>query len=116
MPSPANPDPMIAIRTSRTARARVGAGAGEVSGVPTARAARLGLGSHAQPATTALSSAQFGRLPPDPAIRGAPMARTRTPLAGQNVLITGAARGLGAALARKAATRGARVALVGLEP
>jgi NAD(P)-dependent dehydrogenase (short-subunit alcohol dehydrogenase family) len=44
------------------------------------------------------------------------MARTRTSLAGRNVLITGAARGIGAALARKAAARGARVALVGLEP
>jgi len=44
------------------------------------------------------------------------MARTRTSLAGQNLLITGAARGIGAALARKAAARGARVALVGLEP
>jgi NAD(P)-dependent dehydrogenase (short-subunit alcohol dehydrogenase family) len=44
------------------------------------------------------------------------MARTRTSLAGQTVLITGAARGIGAALARKAADRGARVALVGLEP
>jgi NAD(P)-dependent dehydrogenase (short-subunit alcohol dehydrogenase family) len=44
------------------------------------------------------------------------MARTRTSLAGQTVLITGAARGIGAALARKAAARGARVALVGLEP
>jgi NAD(P)-dependent dehydrogenase (short-subunit alcohol dehydrogenase family) len=43
------------------------------------------------------------------------MARSRTPLAGRSVLITGAARGIGAALARKAA-RGARVALVGLEP
>jgi NAD(P)-dependent dehydrogenase (short-subunit alcohol dehydrogenase family) len=32
------------------------------------------------------------------------------------VLITGAARGIGAELARKAAGRGARVALVGLEP
>jgi NAD(P)-dependent dehydrogenase (short-subunit alcohol dehydrogenase family) len=48
---------------------------------------------------------------------GAPMARRpRTSLAGQSVLITGAARGIGAALARKAAARGARVALVGLEP
>jgi NAD(P)-dependent dehydrogenase (short-subunit alcohol dehydrogenase family) len=37
-------------------------------------------------------------------------------LAGQAVLITGAARGIGAELARKAAARGARVALVGLEP
>ncbi|MGY1835488.1 SDR family oxidoreductase [Blastococcus sp. SYSU DS0510] len=42
--------------------------------------------------------------------------RHRTPLAGKSVLITGAARGIGAALARKAAARGARVALVGLEP
>ncbi len=44
--------------------------------------------------------------------------RTRpTPsLAGRSVLITGAARGIGAELARKAAARGARVALVGLEP
>ncbi|RBY95572.1 short-chain dehydrogenase [Blastococcus sp. TF02-8] len=42
--------------------------------------------------------------------------RTRTPLTGKSVLITGAARGIGAALARKAAARGARVALVGLEP
>jgi NAD(P)-dependent dehydrogenase (short-subunit alcohol dehydrogenase family) len=42
--------------------------------------------------------------------------RTRTPLTGKTVLITGAARGIGAALARKAAARGARVALAGLEP
>jgi NAD(P)-dependent dehydrogenase (short-subunit alcohol dehydrogenase family) len=42
--------------------------------------------------------------------------RPRTSLAGKSVLITGAARGIGAALARKAAARGARVALVGLEP
>jgi NAD(P)-dependent dehydrogenase (short-subunit alcohol dehydrogenase family) len=42
--------------------------------------------------------------------------RTRTSLAGKSVLITGAARGIGAELARKAAARGARVALVGLEP
>ena len=44
---------------------------------------------------------------------------SRTPrrsLAGQSVLITGAARGIGAALARKAAARGAHVAVVGLEP
>ncbi|WP_022928083.1 SDR family NAD(P)-dependent oxidoreductase [Patulibacter americanus] len=43
----------------------------------------------------------------------------RTPslrdLAGRRVLITGAARGIGAALARDLAGRGARVALVGLE-
>jgi NAD(P)-dependent dehydrogenase (short-subunit alcohol dehydrogenase family) len=42
--------------------------------------------------------------------------RTRTDLAGRSVLITGAARGIGAALARKAAARGARISLVGLEP
>jgi NAD(P)-dependent dehydrogenase (short-subunit alcohol dehydrogenase family) len=42
--------------------------------------------------------------------------RSRTPLAGRAVLITGAARGIGAELARKAAARGARVSLVGLEP
>ncbi|MGP4112173.1 SDR family oxidoreductase [Streptomyces sp. 4N509B] len=37
-------------------------------------------------------------------------------LAGQVAVVTGAARGLGAALARELALRGARVALVGLEP
>ena len=42
--------------------------------------------------------------------------RPRTSLAGKAVLITGAARGIGAELARRAAARGARVALVGLEP
>ena len=42
--------------------------------------------------------------------------RSRTPLAGRSVLVTGAARGIGAELARRAAARGARVALVGLEP
>jgi NAD(P)-dependent dehydrogenase (short-subunit alcohol dehydrogenase family) len=36
-------------------------------------------------------------------------------LAGQRILITGAARGIGAALAEKLATHGARLALVGLE-
>ena len=43
------------------------------------------------------------------------MAR-RTSLAGKVVLITGAARGIGAQTARVAAARGARVALAGLEP
>lgn len=38
------------------------------------------------------------------------------PLAGRRVLITGAARGIGAALARRLYDRGARVALAGLEP
>ncbi len=41
----------------------------------------------------------------------------RTPsLDGRRVLITGAARGIGAALARRLHARGARVALAGLEP
>lgn len=44
------------------------------------------------------------------------MIRRRSPsLAGRRVLITGAARGIGAALARRLHERGARVALVGLE-
>ncbi|MAQ16107.1 MAG: oxidoreductase [Sandaracinus sp.] len=38
------------------------------------------------------------------------------PLDGRRVLITGAARGIGAALARRLHGRGARVALIGLEP
>jgi NAD(P)-dependent dehydrogenase (short-subunit alcohol dehydrogenase family) len=37
-------------------------------------------------------------------------------LAGRRVLITGAARGIGAALAQKLGSHGARLALVGLEP
>ncbi len=37
-------------------------------------------------------------------------------LHGRRILITGAARGIGAALAQKLASRGARLALVGLEP
>ena len=43
------------------------------------------------------------------------MAR-RTPLTGKVVLVTGAARGIGAQTARAVAARGARVALAGLEP
>jgi NAD(P)-dependent dehydrogenase (short-subunit alcohol dehydrogenase family) len=39
-----------------------------------------------------------------------------SPLADRVVLVTGAARGIGAATARLAAARGARVALAGLEP
>ena len=38
------------------------------------------------------------------------------PVAGKVVLVTGAARGIGAETARAAAARGARLALVGLEP
>src|SRR5919201_2469038 len=37
-------------------------------------------------------------------------------LRGQRVLITGAARGIGAALAERLASHGSRLALVGLEP
>ncbi|WP_232521269.1 SDR family oxidoreductase [Micromonospora phaseoli] len=40
----------------------------------------------------------------------------RYDLRGRTILITGAARGIGAELARAAAARGARVAVVGLEP
>jgi NAD(P)-dependent dehydrogenase (short-subunit alcohol dehydrogenase family) len=39
-----------------------------------------------------------------------------TPLAGRRVVITGAARGIGARLARRLHERGAQVALLGLEP
>jgi NAD(P)-dependent dehydrogenase (short-subunit alcohol dehydrogenase family) len=44
------------------------------------------------------------------------MARASRSLHGQVVLVTGAARGIGAAAARELAARGAKVALVGLEP
>ena len=44
------------------------------------------------------------------------MAAAKYSLQGKTVLITGAARGIGADAARRAAQRGARVALVGLEP
>ncbi len=43
------------------------------------------------------------------------MKRARS-LAGQVVVVTGAARGIGALVARRLAARGARVALLGLEP
>jgi NAD(P)-dependent dehydrogenase (short-subunit alcohol dehydrogenase family) len=39
-----------------------------------------------------------------------------TPIAGQKIVITGAARGIGAESARRLAARGAQLALVGLEP
>lgn len=39
-----------------------------------------------------------------------------SPLSGRAVLVTGAARGIGAAVAREVVARGGRVALVGLEP
>jgi NAD(P)-dependent dehydrogenase (short-subunit alcohol dehydrogenase family) len=44
------------------------------------------------------------------------LTRNTPSLAGRRVLITGAARGIGAALARRLHQRGARVALAGLEP
>jgi len=44
------------------------------------------------------------------------MAGQRYPLAGRSVLITGAARGIGAESARQIASHGARVSLLGLEP
>ena len=44
------------------------------------------------------------------------MSPARYPVDGKTVLITGAARGIGAECARRLSARGARVALVGLEP
>jgi NAD(P)-dependent dehydrogenase (short-subunit alcohol dehydrogenase family) len=44
------------------------------------------------------------------------MSTAKTPLSGKTALVTGAARGIGAALAASLAARGANVALVGLEP
>ncbi|HEY5854334.1 MAG TPA: SDR family NAD(P)-dependent oxidoreductase [Aldersonia sp.] len=44
------------------------------------------------------------------------MTRKTSPVAGRRVIITGAARGIGAALARQLSAHGARVALLGLEP
>lgn len=44
------------------------------------------------------------------------MPSTSRPISGQVVFVTGAARGIGAAAARQLAARGAKVALVGLEP
>src|SRR5215218_2032248 len=44
------------------------------------------------------------------------LSRSTPSLAGRRVFITGAARGIGAALARRLHERGARVALAGIEP
>ncbi len=44
------------------------------------------------------------------------MARSRFDVAGRTVLVTGAARGIGAGVAQRLHARGANVALVGLEP
>ncbi len=48
--------------------------------------------------------------------RSSALVRPAPSLAGRRILITGAARGIGAALAQRFASRGARVALAGLEP
>lgn len=53
------------------------------------------------------------RIQPDPPAREGHEAR---PLAGRRVLITGAARGIGAATARRLYERGARVVVAGIEP
>jgi NAD(P)-dependent dehydrogenase (short-subunit alcohol dehydrogenase family) len=45
-----------------------------------------------------------------------PTSQDLSTLRGKRVLITGAARGIGAALAEKLASHGARIAIVGLEP
>src|SRR5690554_4872526 len=42
--------------------------------------------------------------------------KARSGLSGRRVLVTGAARGIGAALAQRLHERGARLALCGLEP
>jgi NAD(P)-dependent dehydrogenase (short-subunit alcohol dehydrogenase family) len=53
---------------------------------------------------------------PDPAPDDARSGAGTSPLAGRRILITGAARGIGAACARRFHERGARVALLGIEP
>jgi AhpD family alkylhydroperoxidase len=55
-------------------------------------------------------------IEPDPVPLGGAGADGRSPLAGRRVLITGAARGIGAATARRLHARGARLALAGIEP
>jgi NAD(P)-dependent dehydrogenase (short-subunit alcohol dehydrogenase family)/alkylhydroperoxidase family enzyme len=53
------------------------------------------------------------RIAPDEPARSGPQASS---LAGRRVLVTGAARGIGAATARRLHERGARLALAGIEP
>src|SRR4051794_24301446 len=110
MPRPAKPDPMIATPTSRTAE--------WVAGVLSSVLVTDRLLRSAEQRSTSYNGVEHCSIRRR---RGARMpslrrSRPRTPLTGAAVLITGAARGIGAALARKAAARGARVALVGLEP
>jgi AhpD family alkylhydroperoxidase len=54
------------------------------------------------------------RIEPD-VVRGSESSAPH-PLSGRRILITGAARGIGAALARRLHSRGARLALAGIEP
>jgi NAD(P)-dependent dehydrogenase (short-subunit alcohol dehydrogenase family)/alkylhydroperoxidase family enzyme len=63
----------------------------------------------------AASIAALG-IQPDATAAGGEAALRDERLAGRRVLITGAARGIGAASARRLHSRGARVALAGLEP
>ena len=117
MPRPAKPGPDDRDAHLADGRRGCGAGAGWVSSVlVTDRLLEVrvsGLLSNAQQATTAGEQCSI-RAPPDTEEHTAG-ASPYLP-AGRSVLITGAARGIGAELARKAAARGARVALVGLEP
>src|SRR5204862_4917568 len=69
------------------------------------------------PISTAITTSPVGAFALTPSqVRLRAMAAANYSLQGKTVLITGAARGIGADAARRAAQRGARVALVGLEP
>jgi NAD(P)-dependent dehydrogenase (short-subunit alcohol dehydrogenase family)/alkylhydroperoxidase family enzyme len=56
------------------------------------------------------------RITPDPVADGRARSAPDGGLAGRRVLITGAARGIGAATAKRLHSRGARVVLAGIEP
>src|SRR3954451_6927737 len=102
MPSPAKPDPMIATRTSRVAVA--GADDGLSSVLVTDRLLR---GSRlAEQCSTSYKDVRVVLNSSARNPRSTSMGRKRTSLTGKSVLITGAARGIGAELARKAAARG----------